>query len=168
MRFTFKITRHLLERIRADLRRTHAHALERVGFITCRFALIGGHDLLCLAHGYLPVADEDYIEDKRFGALIGSAAFRKAMQLAYTQDVGLFHVHLHDHDGVPLPSGIDERETAKFVPDFFHVRPNLPHGAIVLSSDSLSGRIWLNNAKPQAFHDLTVVGAPLTRMILQR
>ena len=162
MRIDFRITRSMLEGIRKDLRRQHAHAYERVGCITCRFGLVGRAHLLCLSHGYLPVADEDYIEDRMFGALIGSAAFRKAMQLAYTQDVGLFHVHLHGHSGVPTPSGIDVRETAKFVPDFFHVRPNLPHGAIVLSSDSLSGRVWPSAAaRPTPIDRFSIVGAPL-------
>src|SRR2546421_2360586 len=150
MRTNFRITRSLLEGIRKDLRRRHAHAYERVGFITSRFGLAGRAELLCLAHGYFPVADEDYIEDRMFGALISSAAFRKAMQLAYTHNVGLFHVHLHGHGGGATPSGIDVRETAKFVPDFFHVGPNLPHGAMVVSSDSLSARIWVSaRAKPK-------------------
>ncbi len=162
MKTIFRITRSLLEGIRKDLRRRHVHAYERVGFVTCRFGLVRWADLLCLAHGYFPVADEDYIEDRMFGALIGSAAFRKAMQLAYTQNVGLFHIHLHGHPGVPTPSGIDIRETAKFVPDFFHVRPNLPHGAIVLSSDSLSARIWLSAAaKPKPIDQFSIIGAPL-------
>ena len=166
MRTTFRITRRLLEGIRKDLRRRHAHAHERVGFITCRFGLAGRPELLCLAHDYFPVADEDYIEDRMFGALISSAAFRKAMQLAYTYNVGLFHVHLHDHHGVPTPSGIDVRETAKFVPDFFHVRPNLPHGALVLSSDSLSARIWLKAAaKPKPIDQFSIVGAPLMTIL---
>jgi hypothetical protein len=121
---------------------------------------------MCLAYAYLAVADEDYIEDPAFGAVIGSGAFRKAMQVAYTQDVGLFHVHLHEHHGIPTPSGIDVRETAKFVPDFFHVRPKLPHGAIVLSSDSMSARIWLSaTGKPKLVDEFLVVGSPLLRVV---
>jgi hypothetical protein len=165
MRTIFRITRSLLEGARKDLRRRHAFAYERVGFITCRFGHGGRGDLICLAREYFPVADEDYIEDRMFGALIGSDAFRKALQVAYTQNVGLFHVHVHGHTGVPAPSGVDVRETAKFVPDFFHVRPNLPHGAMILSSDSLSARIWVSSAaRPKPVDQFSIIGAPLLKV----
>jgi hypothetical protein len=85
--------------------------------------------------------------------------------VAYTQNVGLFHVHVHGHTGVPAPSGVDVRETAKFVPDFFHVRPNLPHGAMILSSDSLSARIWVSSAaRPKPVDQFSIIGAPLLKV----
>lgn len=148
--------------MRADLSRPHAFAFERVGFARCRYARTPSGTVLGLIHDYFPVADEDYIEDASYGALIGSNAFRKAMQLAYNSKVGMLHVHMHPQTGVPVPSKTDLRETSAFVPDFFHVQPSLPHGALILSWDSLSCRLWSpNDQTPHTVHRLTVVGMPL-------
>lgn len=162
MKIRFKITRKLLSHMRADLSRSHDFALERVGFLMCRFSVAPRVGLLILGHSYHFVSDDDYIDDDRYGAVVNSHAFRGALQVSLRQNVGIFHAHLHPHDGVPSPSRIDLVETAKFVPDFFHVRPLLPHGAIILSNDSLSARAWLPPSRvavPVA--SATVVGTPL-------
>jgi hypothetical protein len=165
MRYTLKLTRRLLLTATNDLARTHAFAAERVGFLTCRFMQAGPKTVLVLGHDYHPVADDDYIEDENFGALVGTGAFRMAMQIAYTQKVGVFHIHVHAQNGTPKPSFVDFRETEKFVPDFFHVQPNMPHGAIILSRDSLSGRVWEPKTKrPVNFSVIEVIGAPLFRL----
>lgn len=165
MKSIFKITQQMLKHIHKDLQRPHQFAYERVGFVTCRFALTSNSDLLVLAHDYYVVADEDYVEDQRYGALIGSGAFRMAMQLAYSQNVGVFHIHLHLHKGSPIPSRIDLQETRKFVPDFFHVRPNLHHGALILSIDSISGRIWHSSSDhAHPINQFIFIGAPFSRV----
>lgn len=157
----FKITAPMLEHARRDLRRPHLFAAERVGFILCRFARVRRSSLLILAFAYHPVRDDDYIEDSRFGALIGSNAFRMAMQLAWQQHAGLFHVHLHDHHGVPHPSRIDVHESSLFVPDFFHVQPKLPHGTLILSHNAMSGVIWRSTSgQTRAIERFDVVGRP--------
>ena len=158
----FKTTAALLDRTRDDLLRRHEFACERVGFITCRFGLSRRGETLVLAHDYYPVSDDHYIDDARYGALIDSNAFRSAMQLAYQQGVGIFHVHLHDHIGVPKPSRIDLHETAAFVLDFFNVQPRLPHGALILSTDEISGRIWSPKQRvPRPIDRINVVGCPM-------
>lgn len=165
MSIHFKITRRLIEQIRIDIRRPHPFAAERVGFVFCRFGGTSCGTLLVLAHSYQPVSDRDYIDDVNYGAVINSDAFRKAMQMAYTHAVGLFHAHLHEHSGKPSPSHIDLQETNTFVPDFFHVRPRLPHGALVLSADSISGRTWLpRDRKPSIIDRFSIVGAPLGKI----
>jgi hypothetical protein len=122
--------------------------------------------LLSMVHAYHPVSDEDYIDDPRYGALINGNAFRKAMQLAYQNNVGLLHAHLHPHRGLPAPSATDLRETHKFVPDFFNVRPELPHGTLILSYDHASGRMWSpSDRKPYDVSRITVVGAPITEYL---
>jgi hypothetical protein len=165
MRAKLTVTQRAMEYMRHDLYRPHLFARERVGFLACRFGTTPRGYLLVLACDYRPVADEDYVNDRRYGAVIGSAAFRKAMQLAYSANVGVFHIHLHAHTGRPTPSPTDIRETQRFVPDFFHVRPKLPHGAIILSHDSISGRIWYpGRRRPQPIKRFTIVGAPLLRI----
>jgi len=158
----FRITSRLVDEIRLDLRRPHPFAFERVGFVYCRFGKSGMNDLLLLAFDYKPVAEEHYVDDPSFGAVIDTNAFREVMQHLHDQEKGAFHVHMHDHRGVPQPSTPDFRETAKFVPDFFHARRNLPHGALILSTDKLSGRVWMGERKqPIPITDIKVIGAPL-------
>lgn len=159
MRTVMKFTQVLLDRIVNDLRRPHEFAYERVGFITCRYGRAASGTLLILAHAYHPVADENYIDDPGFGALIDGNALRNALQLALTFPVGLFHVHLHDFKGTPRPSKIDEVETDRFVPDFVNIRPSVPHGAVILSADSISGNVWTSRYRgPKSIAKFQIVG----------
>ena len=158
MTIHFRMLRTLREAIMHDLRRPHAHAGERIGFISCRFGT-SDHDLIVLAHGFHPVRDEDYEVDHEVGARFSSAAIRAALQVALSDDVGMFHVHLHEHRGMPGPSSIDWSEWKTFVPNFWHVRPNLPHGALIVSDDRLSGWCWYPKRKhPVPIHRFTIVG----------
>jgi hypothetical protein len=162
MRILFKITGRLLESITEDLRRPHAFAAERVGFISCRVGKLPPNGLVILAQEYHPVADGDYVEDAGVGAMMNSAAIRKALQFAYGREVGMFHVHMHGHSGMPVPSSIDLRETAKFVPDFWHVRPELPHGAVIVSKDGVSGRCWYpGHQTPREISEIVIIGSKL-------
>lgn len=161
MRAIFRIERSLLNSIHVDLSRPHSFAHERVGFIACSVgALADGH--LLLAHTYLQVDDDDYENDPRVGAMMGASAIRKALQYAYNNHVAMFHVHRHEHRGRPGFSPVDMRESAKFVPDFWKVSPKIPHGAIVLSHDSMRGAWWNPESKlAQYIDELTVLGRPI-------
>lgn len=162
MRVLFKITSPLVESVREDLVRPHEFAAERVGFLICGVGRLQPNGLIILAHDYHPVANDDYVDDPSVGALMGSEAIRKAMQLAYNSKVAMFHVHLHDHTGCPWPSSTDRREAAKFVPDFWHVRPEMPHGTVIVSRNSLSGRCWYpNHPSPISFSEARIVGPRL-------
>jgi len=162
MRVAFKITCSLLRRVRADLCRPHAFAAERVGFLSCKVGAFDPTGWVILAHGYHPVADEDYVRDISVGAMMGSGAIRKALQASLTSESAMFHVHLHGHRGPPRFSGVDLRETAKFIPDFWHVSPQLVHGANVLSMDSMAGLCWHPRAPtPIPVSEFSIVGAPM-------
>lgn len=165
MKTQLRITRQLLDAMRADLRRPHRFAAERVGVLYCRFALLPKKVLAVLAFRYRPIPDGQYINDPGFGAVIGSDAFRDVIQNVHDEPVGAFHVHMHWGRGTPRPSPPDLAETAAFVPDFFHGRQTIPHGALILSEDSLSGRLWMNeSAKPRSIDEIRLVGAPMTRV----
>jgi proteasome lid subunit RPN8/RPN11 len=158
----FKITRTLLVKVLDDLRRPHPFAAERVGFLSCRVGGLKPSGWAVLAHDFHSVADDDYLNDRGVGAMMGPAAIRKAMQVGLSNEVCMFHVHIHGHRGRPWFSGIDLRETAKFVPDFWHVRPHMVHGAIVLSLNSMSGLCWHPHASaPLRFSEFSIVGAPM-------
>lgn len=161
MKIAMRIPDRLLARIHVDLSRHHRFAFERVGFVGCRqAALLGG--IAFLAEAYFPVADPDYLESNSIGALMGPAAIRKAMQLAYDKSYSMFHVHRHEHKGAPKFSPLDLRESAKFIPDFWNVRPNIGHGALVLSHDSMFGLAWDPVDKlRKPIQEFAVVGRPL-------
>lgn len=156
MRTIFRATADFVKRMRQDLERPHAFAAERVGFISVR-AANAGESLLLLAHEYHPVADADYVNAPSVGAMMGQEAIRKALNIALLQPVGMIHVHMHGHRGVPGFSKIDLTEQLHFVPDFFKVRKDMPHGAMVLSFDKAAGRIWLN---PTAICDIDEFNIP--------
>jgi hypothetical protein len=148
MNIHVRIPKSIFQDLHADLSRPHPHALERVAFVSCRPAALPGSGLLLLVHALHPVADEDYERSDEVGAMLSGAAFRKALQYAFNNSVSMFHVHRHEHRGHPRFSPVDLRESAKFVPDFWKVRPGHPHGAIVLSRDSAFGLVWHQQGKP--------------------
>jgi hypothetical protein len=164
MNIVFKVPRTLLEDVRADLRRPHAFAAERVGFLSAGMALAGGGTVLILARSYRPLDDEDYLADPTVGAMMGPNAIRKAMQWAITDRVGIFHTHSHGGAGLPGFSDIDLREQAKFMPSFLNAASQYIHGALVLSQDSARGQVWLSRAGTQTFiNQFVEVGEPLRK-----
>jgi hypothetical protein len=157
----FKIARHLLEMVRLDLARPHPFAHERVGFISAGLSS-ADDDLWVLVRGFRAVADDDYLRDPSVGAMMGPDAIRKALQWAMLEGVAIFHVHTHGGRGRPGFSGIDLREQAKFVPNFFQIAPQCPHGALVLSDTFAYGHIWLDGDKPcEVITGFVEVGVPL-------
>jgi len=134
-----------LEAIRTDLARPHSFAAERVGFLLCGAGRSIGNGLVIVFSHYVPLADDDYVNDGHAPVTIGPSAFRKALQFGYNggaQNVSVFHVHMHEHRGLPGFSHIDSTESRRFVPDFFNTAPLVPHGAIVLSRDKAAGLCW--------------------------
>lgn len=162
MKIVIKMLRNLIEVVQQDLSRPHPFSLERVGFLSGRVGTWSEDGLVILLHGYHPVADEDYEENDSVGAMMASSAIRKALQFAHTNTSAMFHVHRHDHRGRPAFSHIDLRENSKFVPDFWHVCPNYPHGALLLSLDSAFGMCWCPTlASPIPIAEVVIVGAPM-------
>lgn len=164
MNYAFRITDRLLEVVHQDLSRPHAFAYERVGHLHCRVG-VQAERIVILAEEYRPVADADYLPSDEAGAVIGPAAIRTALQNAYRRRDAVFHVHRHDHHGVPSFSRLDARENARCVPDFWKVSPTMPHGALVLSFDSATGRVWCPVTRSCTdLRDITCIGARVRRL----
>jgi hypothetical protein len=165
MTIIFRMRSDFLAGMRRDLRRPHRFAAERVGFMVCRAGRLTDGGLVILAAAYDPVSDEDYVDDPSVGAMMGPAAIRKALERAYNggaEDLSIFHVHMHAHHGRTGFSKIDDRESRKFVADFFNVAPAMPHGAIVLSLDQAVGLCWPSPGEtPVPIDRFSSVGAPL-------
>ena len=161
MNIRFKITSALLATIRIDLRRPHLFAHERVGFIAA--GLAAAHDeLLTLVQEYRPVRDDEYLQDPSVGAMMSAEAIRRARQWAMDDRAAIFHVHTHGGRGIPGFSGVDNRENAKFVPNFVSIAPQYVHGAIVLSDTAAFGQVWLGRKSPQPFiATFSEVGMPI-------
>lgn len=165
MKTVYKITSQLLDVVRSDLRRPHRFAAERVGFLTARCSR-GANGILILASKYILVPDDGYVSDPSVGAMMNETTIRSAMQIAYSEKVSITHVHMHDHYGLPSFSGIDRRESAKFVPSFVNVRPEYPHAAVVLSANSVTGLCWLpKRNKPLPIDVFVVVGPRYERIL---
>lgn len=131
----------LLEEMRADLRRPHPFAFERIGFLCCRQSKVPSGYLL-LGYRYVALDDDRYIRDKSVGARFDATAIRTGMQLALTEHATIFHVHAHEHDGVPRMSRVDAREMQQIMPCFVNVCPERLHGALILSADRAYARVW--------------------------
>lgn len=161
----FRATRTLVEAVHADLKRPHSFAAERVGFFLCRAGHLEDNGVVILGANYHVVADDDYERDDSVGAMMGPGAIRKALQRAYAGgagDISLFHVHMHEHKGMPGFSKVDLSEARKFVPDFFNVAPAMPHGVIVLSRDRAAGLCWrAPSDEPARINRFAFIGAPL-------
>ena len=163
MKVCFKITTALLTTVRDDLQQPHPFAHERVGFVSAGLSA-SGDDILMLAREYRPVRDNEYLRDPTVGAMMGPDAIRRALQWAIQDGVALFHIHTHGGRGIPGFSGIDLRENAKFVPDFFKVAPQCAHGAIVLSDTAGHGLVWFGRSRPNhLITSFVEVGVPLRK-----
>lgn len=165
MKYYLRIQPRLLSDIREDLSRPHPFAAERVGFVSCRAAKSEDGSLIIYAYGYEAVADNDYMRGGYAGATIGPDAIRRALEIAFEEGkrkVSIFHIHSHIGGGIPGFSLLDQREQKKFVPDFFHSAPNIPHGALLLNEEAIYGNVWTNEKSgPIPFNTIMSVGSPV-------
>jgi hypothetical protein len=149
----------------SDLVRPHPFAAERIGFAFGRLAKLpdGGH--LVLLTGYRSIPDNQYVQDDTVGARIGPEAMTWAMQAVYhgrTAREGIFHVHLHDHEGPTRMSQVDRNEIPKLMPGFQSVGPDAPHGFIILSVNHGSAWVWLPASTGGIEVDrISVIGTPI-------
>lgn len=163
MKVRLKFPDGLLSAIRADLRRPHRFAHERVGFVLGGAAWVGTN-LDLLARGYLSVHDDDYVYNPSVGAEIGRNAMRNALECAYTSKASLIHIHTHGGLGTPEFSEPDLNSAPRFVPGFFNTVPTHPHGIVVLSDDSATGLLWISkDHRPVAIKHFAEVGSTLKR-----
>lgn len=160
MTINLRLTRKLLDEVRADLSRSHPFAAERVGFLYGRLA--GTDSSLVLLTGYEPVADDRYINDSWSGARIDSQAIRAAMQGVLDRGQGGFHVHMHHWPGRPVLSRMDTVEIPRVVTGLRRVGLSQAHGIILLNQFDCAAWVWLpgNDSAVEA-ESVSIVGFPL-------
>lgn len=165
MKVEIKLTGFLYDQIVADLIRPHPFAAERVGFVFARIGSLADHGKLILLSRYHSISDEHYVDDPTVGARIGSDAMTWAMQAVYhgrPAREGIFHIHLHGHNGETGMSRTDAREIPRLIPGFQSVGREAAHGIIILSSDHGSGWVWLPGHKDAiSAEQISIIGAPV-------
>jgi hypothetical protein len=158
----FRIPEKLHLQMLEDLRRSHNHAWERVGFLFTKSKWIDDKTLLIIATSYQAVADENYIEDPTVGAKIGSSAIRSAMEFMRNSNSGCFHVHIHDHDGKPAPSATDQKGLPGVVDSLSNISSGQAVGILILSKDGFYSAVQSPNFKGLKSADLiSIVGFPM-------
>jgi hypothetical protein len=143
MTWCIRITRGMVDEIRTDLRRPHAFAAERVGFLLARAGNQTGAEWVVLPLTYQPVLDEHYMDDPKVGARVGSDAIRAVMQTLLQHGLTALHVHMHEHAGRPRFSRVDLANYPALISGFRNVAPRVAHGALLLSEDSCDALVWL-------------------------
>jgi hypothetical protein len=165
MRIEVKLTGALYDRIMHDLVRPHPFAAERVGFAFARIGSLADHGKLILLNRYHSIPDQQYIDDPAVGARIGSEAMTWAMQAVYhgrAAREGIFHIHLHGHNGETGMSKVDTNEIPRLIPGFQSVGREAAHGIIILSRDHGSAWVWLPGGREAVRAGcLSVSGVPV-------
>lgn len=131
----FRIPKKLKEIIFTDLSRSHNHAYERVGFVLTKTHWIGNRAII-LAYDYKAVVDEDYIRDDNVGARINSKAIKNALEIAYFENCGIFHVHSHNHFGKPTESQSDVEGIRPMMKSISIINKKQLFGYVILSQNS--------------------------------
>jgi hypothetical protein len=164
MKIVFKIPSALLHTAQTDLRRSHAFAYERIGFLVCKSSYSINGVLTIYAFDYVTVPDNYYIPDNTVGVRFGKEAIQQALVLAFNegnQNVSVFHVHEHLGNSIPWFSHTDIESAKTFVPDIFNTAPKMPHGTLVLNEAHGAGLVWLGKTiKPQPIDTVISVGVP--------
>lgn len=165
MKIEVRLTGSLHAEIIRDLSRAHRFAVERVGFASGRAGSLVNQGKLVLLNRYHSIPDDQYVDDPRVGARIGSAAITAAMQAVYygrPGREGIFHVHLHPREIGTAMSPVDRREIPKLMPGFQSVGREAIHGIIILSDDEASAWVWLPGRKDGiGAETVAVIGSPL-------
>jgi molybdopterin/thiamine biosynthesis adenylyltransferase len=140
---TFKIPKALKEKIDFDLSRKHSHAYERVGFVLTK-TYKTNNNLIILAYDYEPVDDENYIVDEEVGAKINSKAIKNSIELAHSNNCGVFHVHKHEHSGKPIESKSDIDGINPLIKSVSNINKEA-FGYVIFSQDSALCKVIQDN-----------------------
>lgn len=161
MRLHVRLTHKLEARVRADLRRRHAHAMERVGFLFGRSAPGPEDERVLVLAGYMGLDDDEYIADSSAGAVYSAGAIRRVRQRVLDSGESAFHVHIHEHRGTPAFSPIDLGSLREVIPSIRILAPEAPHGALLMSNDEIMAIAWCGNAGPSPVESVSVVGSKI-------
>lgn len=114
--------------------------VEGAAFLVCGESLSTDCTKL-VVHAVVPIADGDFLRREAWGLSISSAALTRVAKLARYENLGIIFAHSHP-EGVTEFSDQDDREEERLLP-FFQARvPGRIHGTLVLTQDSIRGRLY--------------------------
>ena len=152
--------------MRNSLMHPHPFAFERVGFMYAKLARSSNNMDIILGVDYEEIQDQNYIEDPTVGARINSTAIRAAMQRVLTSGEGAFHVHIHDHNGIPGLSSTDREELRPVMRSIRNAAPHSVHGLLILSRNGAYAEVL--TPETTEFHQVEKVSVLGFPMILSR
>lgn len=165
-----KIPKGLFNKMLDDLKRPHAFALERIGFISTKHKKLSNGSVIIFGVDYFSVDDENYIDDDEVGARINSTAIRIAMQMVLDSGNGCFHVHFHVLSfGIPEFSDIDFVDNPEIVKSFTYVNRSQVHGMLVLGNNASNAMVKIPGDETEltTVSKIVVVGYPMNFSFLK-
>lgn len=143
-KINIKISSSLVDEIKKDLQRPHSFAHERAGFCFGKSVQLANDNWIVIINEYEVISDDNYIETDEACARINSEAIRLAYQKAYSEKIGLFHIHMHEFTrGIPEFSYIDNKSIPQLAKSVQSYSNQQVHGMIVLSQGSINAKALL-------------------------
>jgi hypothetical protein len=156
-----RLRRDLFDRMVADLGREHPVAYERVGFVFGKLARADSLGIV-LPFEYVPVPDEQYIEDDAVGAMINENAIFYAHQRARSTGLCCLHVHMHAGTGRTWFSHTDLETLHRLGPSLLRMAGQSAHGGLVLTHTNAAALLWLSDQPEPLRGHVSIVGFPTT------
>jgi molybdopterin/thiamine biosynthesis adenylyltransferase/proteasome lid subunit RPN8/RPN11 len=144
----------------ADELRNHLFSrpgIEGAAFILCGESR-GPTVAKLVSHAVVPISDEDILQREVDRLSISSRALMRIAKLARYEQLSIVFAHSHPF-GPPHFSEQDDGEEMKLMP-FLQARvPNRIHGTVVLTPDSIAGRLYVPERR--AVDQIVVIGSRL-------
>lgn len=155
----------LLATMRDNLAQDNPYGGERVGFLGADSTQwLDRADVY--ARTFQPVTPGGYLPSGPGAVVIGTPAIRSAIQFAMSEEIGVWHVHMHPWRGTPRPSHTDLAEIPRVLQAFHYAAPEYVHGMLIISPDSASAFAWIPTAnKLQPADNIVEVGWPMKFMV---
>jgi molybdopterin/thiamine biosynthesis adenylyltransferase len=114
--------------------------VEGAAFLLCGESRDQEHAKL-VVHAIQPIQDDEYLLREPYRLSISSKALTRIAKLARYEKLSIIFAHSHP-DGVSDFSTQDDKEEEKLIPFFQSRVPERIHGTIVLTKDSIAGRLY--------------------------
>jgi hypothetical protein len=154
-----RLRRDLFDAMVEDLSRAHPFALERVGFLYGKLARALDLSIM-IPFEYVPVPDEQYLDEPDAAATINADALFDAHQRARRTHECCLHVHMHPGEGSTWFGKTDVRTLHRIGPSLQRMARTAAHGGIVLTASTASALVWLPGDSEPSRARVSNVGFP--------
>lgn len=154
-----RLRRDLFDTMVADLCRPHPFALERVGFLYGKVARALDVRVV-IPFEYVPVPDEQYLDESDAAATINADALFDAHQRARRTQNCCLHAHLHHGEGSTWFGRTDLKTLRRIGPSLQRMAKTAAHGGLVLTLSTASSLLWLPGTAEPSRGRVSIVGFP--------